>query len=68
MSRTLSVDGMGCDGCEDIVENALNGVDGVTDAEADHEAGAATVEGDADREDLLRSVELAGYEAAVDGA
>jgi copper chaperone CopZ len=63
MSKTLSIDGMGCDGCEDIVESALGDVSGVSDVEADHEAGEATIEGDADDEDLLRSVELAGYEA-----
>lgn len=63
MSKTLSIDGMGCDGCEDIVESALGDVSGVSDVEADHETGEATVEGDAETEELLRSVELAGYSA-----
>ncbi|MFB6071467.1 MAG: heavy-metal-associated domain-containing protein [Halobacterium sp.] len=67
MSRTLSVEGMGCDGCEDIVESALGDVDGVEDADADREDGTATVEGDADPEELVRSVELAGYDAEADG-
>jgi copper chaperone len=61
MSKTLSIDGMGCDGCEDIVESALGDVSGVSDVEADHESGEATVEGDADEDELVRSVELAGY-------
>jgi copper chaperone len=63
MSKTLSVEGMGCDGCEDIVESALTDVAGVEDADADHEAGEATVEGDANTDALLRSVDLAGYDA-----
>ena len=63
MSKTLSIDRMGCDGCEDIVESALGDVNGVSDVEADQETGEATVEGDADTEELLRSVRLAGYGA-----
>lgn len=65
MTRTLSVDGMGCDGCEDIVENALTDVDGVDDASADHEDGNATVEGDADPEALVEALEYAGYESEL---
>lgn len=68
MSRTLSVDGMGCDGCEDIVESALTDIDAVTDASADHEAGTATVEGDVADEELRQSLELAGYDVDIDGA
>lgn len=68
MSRTLSVDGMGCDGCEDIVENALTDIDAVTDASADHGAGTATVEGDVADEELRQSLELAGYDVDFDGA
>ena len=62
---TLTVEGMGCEGCEDIVENALEGVDGVEDADADEAEGVATVEGDADTESLLEAVEFAGYEAEI---
>jgi copper chaperone len=65
MSQTLSVEGMGCDGCEDIVESALDEVDGVESADADHEAGEASVEGDASADALLRSVDLAGYDAEL---
>lgn len=65
MTTTLTVEGMGCDGCEEIIENALTDVDGVEDASADYEDDAATVEGDADPEDLLQAVEFAGYEGAV---
>lgn len=37
--RTLRVDGMACNGCEDSVESALRGLEGVDRVEADHEAG-----------------------------
>ncbi|MXR21354.1 heavy-metal-associated domain-containing protein [Halobacterium bonnevillei] len=65
MATTLTVDGMGCSGCEDIVENALTDVAGVGDADADHVAGAATVEGNAAPGDLVEAVDVAGYEATV---
>jgi len=63
MPRTLSVDGMGCDGCERIVESALSDVDGVTDVTADQMDGTATVEGDVDPDPLVKSLKLAGYHA-----
>lgn len=63
MTTTLDVRGMSCDGCEDIVENALTDVSGVEDATADQTSASATVEGDADTDELVQAVELAGYEA-----
>ncbi|MDR5657073.1 heavy-metal-associated domain-containing protein [Halodesulfurarchaeum sp. HSR-GB] len=63
MSITLRVEDMSCDGCEDIVETALEEVSGVEEASADHEANTAVVEGDADVEDLLDAVDYAGYTA-----
>jgi copper chaperone len=65
MGTTLTVEGMGCSGCGDIVENALTDVSGVADADADEAAGTATVEGDADPEELVEAAEVAGYEAAI---
>ena len=65
MSRTLTVSGMSCTGCEDAVTDALNAVDGVESASADHEAGTATVEGDAAVDDLVAAVTDAGYEASA---
>jgi copper chaperone CopZ len=59
---TLTVRGMSCDGCEEIVETALEEVDGVEDAEADQESETATVEGDADVDALVEAVDFAGYE------
>jgi len=64
MSTTLTVEGMSCEHCEQTVEEALEGVDGVAEAAADHERARATVEGDADTNALVAAVEDAGYEAA----
>jgi copper chaperone len=63
MTTTLTVTGMSCENCEQSVEEALAGVEGVTAAEADHEDDTATVEGDADPLDLIIAVQQAGYEA-----
>ncbi len=59
---TIDIDGMACGGCEDTVIDALSEVPGVETATADHEAGTATVEGDADVDALAAAVEDAGYE------
>lgn len=62
---TITVEGMSCGGCERAVENALGDVAGVSNANADHEADSATVEGDADVDDLVAAVERAGYDASA---
>ncbi len=65
MVETIDVDGMSCGGCEQNVVEALENVSGVSDASADHEAGTATVEGDADSGDLVAAVQDAGYDASA---
>ncbi|KAB1192972.1 heavy metal transporter [Haloferax sp. MBLA0076] len=65
MSTTITVTGMTCEHCEGRVEDALAGVDGVTDATADREADSATVEGAADIDALVAAVEEAGYDASA---
>lgn len=65
MSRTLTVEGMTCDHCEQTVEEALGGVSGVTEATADRETEQATVESDADPVALVAAVEAAGYEVSA---
>ncbi|MFC6754169.1 heavy-metal-associated domain-containing protein [Halorubrum tibetense] len=59
---TIEIEGMACGGCEENVVEALSAVPGVETATADHEAGTATVEGDADHDALAAAVEEAGYE------
>jgi copper chaperone CopZ len=65
MTETITVEGMSCEHCEQTVEEALEGVSGVRDAEADRDAERATVDGDADTDALLAAVEDAGYDATA---
>lgn len=65
MSRTLTVEGMACDGCEANVEDALSEVAGVESARANHESGRVTVEGTADADALVDAIEKAGYEVSA---
>ncbi|TQQ82737.1 heavy metal transporter [Halonotius terrestris] len=65
MSQTITVEGMSCAHCEETVEDALEAVDGVTEARADREAATATVEGSAASDDLVAAVEDAGYEVSA---
>lgn len=60
---TITVEGMSCEHCERTVGEALRSVDDVTDATVDREAERASVEGDADPEELVQAVEDAGYTA-----
>ena len=63
MATELTVQGMTCEGCEEIVEDAVENVSGVEDVEADRHDRTVTVEGDAEAEDLVEAVDMAGYEA-----
>lgn len=65
MSRTITVEGMTCEHCEQAVEDALEEVDGVTSATADRDSESATVEGAAEPDDLVTVVEDAGYDASA---
>jgi len=65
MSRTLTVEGMSCEHCEQSVAEALEGVAGVERASADRESASATVEGDADPDALVAAVDEAGYDASA---
>ena len=65
MTTTIPVEGMNCGGCEQTVVEALEDVAGVESASADHEAGTASIEGEADEDALLAAVSEAGYEASI---
>lgn len=65
MARSITVHGMTCEHCEQSVEEALLGVEGVDSASADREAETATVEGDASEDALVEAVEDAGYDASA---
>ena len=60
---TLRIKGMMCEHCEKRVCQALESVDGVVSAKADHRAGAAEVRLNASvpKERLKAAVEEAGY-------
>lgn len=62
--RTLPVDGMACGGCEDNVESALGGLEGVSRVEADSDADTVEVVADesVSEADVRTAVEEAGYE------
>lgn len=61
---TMEVTGMGCDGCEVIVENAVSAVRGVDDVDADHESGVVEYDGDADPVTIAEAINFAGYDVA----
>jgi copper chaperone len=65
MGQQITVTGMSCGGCEQSVEAALEGVEGVESATADRDSDTATVEGNADTDALVAAVEDAGYEASA---
>lgn len=61
---SLSIEGMNCQHCVKRVKDALEGVDGVTAADIDLDAGQATVShtGAVTRDALAQAVSDAGYE------
>jgi copper chaperone len=61
--RTLSVSGMSCTGCETNVEDALEALDGVDVADADHQAGTVslTLAASVAADEIERAVSDAGY-------
>ncbi|WP_435097496.1 heavy-metal-associated domain-containing protein [Halarchaeum sp. P4] len=65
VTTRLRVSGMGCEGCADIVSNALSEAAGASDVEVDYEEGVAVVEGDTDTDTLLGKIERAGYEGEI---
>jgi len=60
----LSIDGMHCAGCVSKVEEALNGVPGVKQANVNLAERSAMVEGTADAAALIAAVEATGRKAA----
>lgn len=67
MPTELTVNGMTCQGCEQVVEEALQMVDGVESADADRYENVAVVESDTELnvDALVERVEMAGYEGSA---
>ena len=63
MVKTIHIEGMMCHHCEMAVQKALEAIDGVASAQADHEAGTATVTltQKVDSEALKKAVEAEDY-------
>lgn len=61
---TIAVTGMGCDGCESILENAIGDVPGVESVEADREQGVVEYTGGPNDEAVVEAVEFAGYQVS----
>ena len=62
MSQTiLKIEGMTCNHCKMRAEKALQGVSGVESVKVDLAAKEAVVTGDAERANLVKAIEEAGY-------
>ncbi|MFC4988118.1 MULTISPECIES: heavy-metal-associated domain-containing protein [Saliphagus] len=60
---TRDVRGMSCEGCEETVRTALEAIDGVVSATADHEDGEVRVSHEAVGTEMIdRTIADAGYE------
>ena len=67
MNKKLEITGMSCGHCVSHVKSALEGVEGVSQADVsleNHEA-EVTLSDQVVDEDLIAAVEAAGYQAAV---
>ena len=65
MPITLTVANMSCEGCEDIITNAVTEVAGVESATADRHEGTVVVEGEVKASALVEAIDFAGYKAEV---
>jgi len=61
----LDIQGMTCGHCQRAVKEALEGVSGVTQADVSLDEHHATVEGNADVQNLIAAVQEEGYQASV---
>ncbi|MFB6368149.1 MAG: heavy-metal-associated domain-containing protein [Gemmatimonadota bacterium] len=64
---TLDVDGMKCEGCENAVDSALSGVEGVRRTDVSHEDDRAdlVLDDEVSADELVGAVEEAGYQASA---
>ncbi|MCH4208167.1 MAG: cation transporter [Solobacterium sp.] len=67
MEKTLKIEGMMCGHCEANVKKALEKIDGVVSATADHEAGTAvvTLNKEVDNAVLKKAVEDEDYKVTA---
>lgn len=60
MSKTIVVEGMTCEHCEQTVEETLEDIAGVSSATADREVETASITGDAETQTLVNAVNEQG--------
>lgn len=63
MTHTFKIEGMNCMHCRATVEKTIAGVPGVETVNVDLASGIANVSGDFDSGEIVRAVQLAGFEA-----
>ena len=63
-TKTITVTGMACGGCEDSVEEAVGALEGVDRVTADNESDSVEIEfdGDVGNEEITAAIEEAGYD------
>jgi copper chaperone CopZ len=59
---TLKVQGMKCQHCAGSTRKALEGINGISNAEVDLDKGEVTFEGSADMETIKAAVSKAGFQ------
>lgn len=64
MATELTVTDMTCEGCEAVVETAIEMADGVDAADADRREQLVTVEGALDEDEVTERVRMAGYDVS----
>ncbi len=68
MAQTqINIDGMHCHACEMRIQVALEDLEGVSKAEANHESGLAEVEYDESKvslDDMIKAIEDEGFKLA----
>jgi copper chaperone CopZ len=67
MTKQLKISGMSCGHCVSHVKSALEGVEGVSEADVslENDAAQVTLSDDVVDGDLIAAVEAAGYQAEV---
>lgn len=63
----LNVEGMHCKGCETLISNSLNKLDGITKTKVNHKKGIVKVvfdDSNIGEEEIIKSIEKEGYKVA----
>lgn len=63
--KTIKIEGMMCEGCVKTVTEALQKVPGISSVDVSLKKGAATVEGEAEDDTLIRAVVDAGFRGSI---